>query len=372
MNHHDTNIAGMAFRCRADATLGFEFVDEGSRKVTGYDQAELVETGLINLPDLVQPAEREDVRKLIQDGINRRAPFVVRFGIYMKDRSMAEGILIGRGTFASPLTLTSIEGYMLRTLTSWEDTPETSGPVPGDLWQRMLDHTPDIIAYIGWDGIIRYITPSVTGILGYPKDQVTGTAFSMLLLPDERNRFDDLRQMVFATEHMESSASFYGMQAGGAPVQILILFRGSGEPDGSVILTARLVHDEKIPVAPVPDLLQAVCSASPVPLVITNKENRQILAGNKLFLALAGRSETGEVSGLSLTEAGLQVPMQDIILIEEILEHSGAYEGHETEIRSEAGSIHVLLSACTFDAPGQQVVTWSFVPVPGRRSDLNR
>jgi len=114
MNSQNTKITAMAFRCRADAALGFEHVDEGSIRVTGYTEAELVQTGLINLPDLIQPSLREEVRSQIQDGINRQGSFAVSFSLITKDKTVAQAILVGNGVFKTPLTISAIEGYIIR------------------------------------------------------------------------------------------------------------------------------------------------------------------------------------------------------------------------------------------------------------------
>ncbi|PKL58764.1 MAG: hypothetical protein CVV33_10310 [Methanomicrobiales archaeon HGW-Methanomicrobiales-4] len=371
MNHHDAKISGMTFRCRADAALGFEYVDEGSKRVTGYNEAELVETGLINLPDLIHPAGREEARRLIQDGITRRGTFAVPFGILTKDRSPAEGILIGRGIFADPLNLTSIEGYLLRMQTTGGDTSGTTNLFSDDLWQRMLEHTGDIVAYIDWDGTVRYITPSVTRILGYRRDQVTGSAFSNMLITGERNRFEDVRQHVHTMGSGGSSARFFGMHAGGARVQILVRLFSSGKSDGSVVLTASPADEEKSLTIPIHELIQAICAASPVPLIITSKGDQRIQMVNEGFLKLTGKGDSMEVTGLSLTAAGLQTSSNDFIAIEQILEQNGAYEGIESEILTPTGNIPILLSARSFDTSGQQGVTWSLVPLPckGTRSE---
>ncbi|MFH0967738.1 MAG: PAS domain S-box protein [Methanobacteriota archaeon] len=370
MNYHDAKISGMAFRCRADAALGFEYVDEGSIRVTGYNEAELVQTGLINLPDLIHPAGREEVRRLIQDSITRRGSFAVPFEILTKDRIPVEGILIGRGIFADPLNLTAIEGYLLRMQTSGVDASDAINQFPDDLWQRMLDHTGDIVAFIGWDGTVRYITPSVMRILGYRKDLVTGSAFSTLLMPGERNRFEDVRQRIHTMGGGGSSARFLGMHVSGAKMQILIRFFAFSGSDGSVILTASPADDEKTLAEPTYDLFQVACATSPVPLIITSKGDRRILKVNEVFLKLIGRGDAEEVTGLSLSAVGLQTSLNDIIAIEQVLEHSGVYEGRETDILTPVGNISILLSARLFEVSGQQGITWSLVPLPARTHDL--
>ena len=363
MNYHDTKIEGMAFRCRADSALGFEFVDERSKLVTGYNSVELVETGLLALPDLIPPADRGEVRHLIQNGITRRGSFAIPFELFTKDRNPAEGILIGKGIFSGPLNLTAIEGYILRIQTTGDNQSTTKDLLPYDIWQQMLDHTDDIVAYIGLEGMVRYITPSVVRILGYQRDKVIGSEFSILLIPDEKNRFEDVRQRAHSTGSSESTARFIGMDAGGARVPFLVRLFASRGSDEGVILIASPEHVEKTITIPVNDLYQAVCAASPVPFIITGKGDRQILMVNDVFLKLTGWHDAKEVFGLSLTDAGLQTSDNEFHSIEQVLDQNGAYEGIQTEYRTPAGIIPILLSARTFVASGHHTITWSLVPL---------
>lgn len=370
MISQDTKIAGMAFRCRADAALGFEWVDEGSKRVTGYNHADLVETGQKCLPDLIQPSGRDEVRGLIQDGINRVGTFAIPFGIFTKDRSPAEGILIGRGIFSSPLSLTAIEGYILRMQATGEGQglPGESERLPDDLWQRMLDHTGDIIAYLGESGTISYITPSVLRILGYRPDQVARTMFTSLLMPDEKTRFEEVRQRIH-TGSGGSSARFLGMNANGSPVQLLIRFFASSGSGGSVILTVSQVQDERPSITPSEDLFRVACAASPVPLIITGRNDRRILRVNDGFLKLSGKGNPEEITGLTLLAVGLEATPDDLFSIEAVLDVSGAHDGREMALRTPFGSVPILLSARFFDAAGQEAISWSLVPLPEKESE---
>lgn len=59
------------------------------------------------------------------------------------------------------------------------------GPQPGDPFFRL---THDLLAEIGPDGIIRRANPAWETILGFPPDQLEGTAIADLVEPDDRDR----------------------------------------------------------------------------------------------------------------------------------------------------------------------------------------
>ncbi|HQC00082.1 MAG TPA: PAS domain-containing protein, partial [Methanospirillum sp.] len=69
---YNVNVVGMMFRANVDTALSITYADGGARDVCGYTPHELVETGHISLPDLIQPEEREKVRKTIQEGLDNK------------------------------------------------------------------------------------------------------------------------------------------------------------------------------------------------------------------------------------------------------------------------------------------------------------
>ena len=163
---NNVTIVGMMFRAKADAALSITYADEGARDVCGYTPAELVDTGLISLPDLIHPEERDTVRKTIQAGLNDKRSFVIFTRLQVKDRSKTEGILIGTGAFKGPLSLSGLEGYIIRIL-SQPVQDATDGLLSPETYLELLSHTEELIALLGPDGQISYVTPSVSRIMGY-------------------------------------------------------------------------------------------------------------------------------------------------------------------------------------------------------------
>jgi len=358
----------MAFRCRADAALRFEYVDEGSRRVTGYSEAELVDTGLVCLPDLIQPVVRDEARKQIQDGITRRGTFAVPLTIFTKDRTPAQGIIVGKGIFAGPLSLTAIEGYILRTEGVCEgDTTTLEGKpvqVPGDLWQRMLDHTGDIIAYINQDTTIQYVTPAITRVLGYEVNQILGKAFRTLLLPQEQARFIDICERYDTRGEGGTSFEFIAQDSSEKPVPITIRLFSTTSADESLILTASLSLEGSSDKSSSHHLMRTTCEASPVPLVMTRLSDKRIIAVNTHFMELTGKSESEKLIGLTMTAAGLMTSLDDLITLESVGETGKTFDGIETALRTKTGAIPVLVIARKSDIDDEPVLSWSIIPLP--------
>jgi len=104
----------MMFRCRSDAALSFTYADDGAEAVTGYTPSELVDTGLIFLPDLIHPEDRDSVRSRMQGGISDKKSFIALCRLMDKERKYSDGIIIGTALFRGALTLTGLEGYIIR------------------------------------------------------------------------------------------------------------------------------------------------------------------------------------------------------------------------------------------------------------------
>ena len=296
----NSSIAGMMFRSRADAALSLEFVGEGSREVCGYTPSELVDTGLIALPDLIHPEDREYVRARIQAGISGRHSFIVQTRLFLKDRTQADGILVGTGNFKNPLSLTGLEGYLIRFLPQVVREVTSGFPSP-DICMQLLSNTEEVIALIDDEGKIAYITPSLTRVLGSDPDMVSGQPFYLVLPQPEQLRFEELRSQVGAGQ--KSSARFFSILPDGTPRQILVrLFSPSGLK--GMIVSVSPAPDEHEPTVVRESLFHDVFSEMPVPMILTTAGELNILEMNDAALTYASSHSDMHLLGKNLYETG--------------------------------------------------------------------
>lgn len=75
-----SNLTGMAYRCRNDATWSMEFVSEGCFELTGYQASELVENRVVAYADIIHPEDRQAVWDQVQRSLatGRRFQFEYR------------------------------------------------------------------------------------------------------------------------------------------------------------------------------------------------------------------------------------------------------------------------------------------------------
>jgi PAS domain S-box-containing protein len=370
MDNHDVQITGMAFRCRADAALTFEYADGNSRQVTGYNEADLVDTGQINLPDLIQPSFRNEVRRHIQEGLSKRGTFALQAPLFLKSKIPADGILIGKGIFESPLNLTGIEGYLLR-LQSGENliTAGKQQHIPADLWQELLAHSDRVIAYLGPDSAIRYISPQISQILGYRVQALLGIPFSDIISPDEKELFFSIFDRTRLQGGEGSDIQLMVKNAEGSLVRLQLRLFVPENPDGSLILTATSC-DKKKPEGMQTgsdgreDFIRKISESSPVPLIITEGIDHTIIAANDLFSHLIGYESPDEIIGVNFLDS-------NIIQIEDVLESlaSGSElpsHGIEVSVRTLTKTVPALLS---IRSPDAGMLIWSLVPLPEQRNE---
>ncbi len=298
---NNVTIVGMMFRAKADAALSITYADEGARDVCGYTPAELVDTGLISLPDLIHPEERDTVRKTIQAGLNDKRSFVIFTRLQVKDRSKTEGILIGTGAFKGPLSLSGLEGYIIRILN--QPVPDaTDGLLSPETYLELLSHTEELIALLGPDGQISYVTPSVSRIMGYDQGAITGLLFTHLLPTEEHKRFDEIKTQVLAGGG--SSARFHVTLPDGQVRPILVrLFKPAGM--AGMILSASRADEQQDLSLSRDSLYHDLFSRNPVPAIITTASDLRIQEMNHAASAYASSYSPLGQTGADLRESGL-------------------------------------------------------------------
>ncbi len=287
------------FRVKADVSLSFTHVDLGSRDVCGYAPAELIETGHITLLDLIHAEERDMVRRTIQAALDEKRSFGISIRLQVKDRSFVEGILIGNGVFLSPLSLTGIEGYIIRLLHQ-PLCDNSTGLLSPEAYQQLLSHTEEVIALLTHEGQILYVTPSISRIMGYEQNAVIGLMFTNVLPSYEHTRFLEFKTQMLAGGG--SSARFHIMLPDGQVRTLLLrLFKPGGM--SGVILTA--TKSEEPMDLPPSGLYHDLFARNPIPTIITTSSDLRIQEMNQAALAYASSYAPIGQAGADLRETGL-------------------------------------------------------------------
>ena len=194
------NFKGIAFRARFDFTP--LFFHGAWESITGYTDDEL-DSGKINWPEIVHP---EDLPKFRETGINlREVPgFSVEreYRIVRKDgdvrwvHEVITNVLDGSGRPEA------VDG-VIHDITDRKVAEEA---VAHNLlhFKALIENASDIIAVVDQSGVLRYISPSVTRILGYETKELMQVPVLDLIHPDDLERLKGLIYRALSKEQVHS------------------------------------------------------------------------------------------------------------------------------------------------------------------------
>ena len=75
------NLQGMVYRCYNDPDWTMEYISKGCFSLTGYDAAALTGNAVVSYSDLIDPDDREIVKKAVNEGISHDRPFRMTYRI---------------------------------------------------------------------------------------------------------------------------------------------------------------------------------------------------------------------------------------------------------------------------------------------------
>jgi diguanylate cyclase (GGDEF)-like protein/PAS domain S-box-containing protein len=72
-------------------------------------------------------------------------------------------------------------------------------------YRRLADNATDLVYQSGADRLISWISPSVEATLGWAPEELLGTLMANLMHPEDRIRFEDVREQAYAGEVLDTS-----------------------------------------------------------------------------------------------------------------------------------------------------------------------
>ena len=115
------------------------------------------------------------------------------------------------------------------------DRPWAAGPLPADeaSFRALVEHASDILAIIGADGTVCYVSPAIRLVLGYAPEERVGLSSLDLVHPDDRQRAVDYLSAVRRV-------------LGAAPATELRLRHRDGSWRDMEVVANNLLHDPRI------------------------------------------------------------------------------------------------------------------------------
>ena len=106
-----SNLPGVAYRCRNDATWRLELVSEGCLQLTGYKSADLIEEA-VRMVDIIHPDDRSSLRRKVSRALKARVPYQATYRIRTAEDQIKWVWEKGCGVFSADGKVIALEGFL--------------------------------------------------------------------------------------------------------------------------------------------------------------------------------------------------------------------------------------------------------------------
>ena len=236
------NLPGMAYRCANDEHWTMEFVSEGCFHLTGYYPADLVANRTVAYEEIMDPADRDAVRRTVEDAIAHRRPFEMSYRIRTAHGDHKWVWERGRGVFSPEDELVALEGFIsdISERTKAEEALRQSE----ERYRLALQATQEIM--YDWDIVSDTVfwNPNLTRMLGYKPEEMGGSLERWLgrIHPEDAARVR--REVAAAVGHGEVFCSEYRIRRKTGEFAALLdrglILRG---PDGKAVRMVGAITD---------------------------------------------------------------------------------------------------------------------------------
>jgi len=107
-----SNLPGMAYRCRNDASWTMELLSEGCQALTGYTPAQLLGNATISYDEVVYPGDREKLHREVDEALVGERPYEFTYRIVTADGQTKWVWERGCGVFTPSGELLALEGFI--------------------------------------------------------------------------------------------------------------------------------------------------------------------------------------------------------------------------------------------------------------------
>jgi two-component system cell cycle sensor histidine kinase/response regulator CckA len=237
-----SNLPGMAYRCANDERWTMEFVSDGCMALTGYHPAELVANRTVAYEEIMEPADRVDVRRTVEEAIAGKRSFELTYRIRTAGGVSKWVWERGIGVFSPEGELLALEGFIADI--SERRKAEEALRQSEERYRLALQATQEIM----YDWEIRnnavFWNPNLTNVLGYTPEEMGRTleGWLGLLHPDDAARVR--RELAAAVGHGEVFSSEYRIRRKTGEFATLLdrglILRG---PDGEAVRMVGAITD---------------------------------------------------------------------------------------------------------------------------------
>ncbi len=236
-----SNFPGMAYRCANDDNWTMEFVSEGCFPLTGYHPADLVANRTVTWEEIINPEDRQAIRRDVHEALAHRRPFEFTYRIRTASGTQKWVWERGVGVFAPAGRLLALEGFIADI--SERRKAEEALRQSEERYRLALQATQEIM--YDWDvpNDAFFWNPNLTGVLGYAPHEMRSLEQCMSQVhPEDVARVR--REVAAALGYGEVFSSEYRQRRKSGEFAILLnrglILRG---PDGTATRMVGAISD---------------------------------------------------------------------------------------------------------------------------------
>ncbi|MBN2583692.1 MAG: PAS domain S-box protein [Planctomycetes bacterium] len=169
-----SNLPGMAYRCRNDDQWTMEYVSEGCRSLTGYEQAALQNNRDVSFADLILPEDIADVWQQVQTSVSQSRPFRLTYRIRTAQGEEKWVFEQGRKVGCDEGGVVMLEGFIT------DITDRVWAEEALRFTQFSVDKSSIGVNWADSSGRFLYANEAFCRLLGYSKQEILKTSISAL------------------------------------------------------------------------------------------------------------------------------------------------------------------------------------------------
>lgn len=180
------NLPGVAYRCRYDSNWTMEYISENVLDLLGYRPTDILLNHHVKYVDLIEPEDRELVRKTIEKAALNNTAFDIVYRIRTAFGDIKwvheKGVVVR----ADDGSIQSVEGFIQDKTREHLDTAQLKAS--GDHYRKLVEQVSDWLWEINPEGKYTYVSPRIKYILGYSPEEVLGKTPFDFMSPEEYER----------------------------------------------------------------------------------------------------------------------------------------------------------------------------------------
>jgi PAS domain S-box-containing protein len=184
------NLPGLVFQCIPDDNWTMKYISKGIEKLSGYTASDLVFNHLLSYSDLIHPADREHVRKQVNQSLIETQQFDITYRIVTRDKEIKWVREQGYEVVDDRENLLCIEGLIL------DITGQMKAQADADYQVHFLsfiiDCIPFPIYYADTSGIVKGCNGALSDLLVKEKNQITGFQLTDVLNHGDLRSVDEV------------------------------------------------------------------------------------------------------------------------------------------------------------------------------------